>query len=592
MGAGDFLRQDADARTAALSGADTALVDDSSALLVNPAALARLVKPSVAATHVALFEGTAFDAVTAAAPTRRWGTLAAGYVSQGTGGFEGRAGPNDAPSPFSVSQSAVLAGWGVSPRLPWDGAADRGPRRLALGLTYKAVKEKIASSAGSGAGLDAGLLARLGPGLDLGVKAENLVAPSPAFVGAGVRYARSLDLSPAYSLPLGPDWSASAALRLRRVELEGTQVSGGAELRYGRLLALRVGAEGTSPSAGVGLTVGNTTLDYAVRFNDLGLAHTVTLVQRFGQTEAEVEETIRRGIRRLSRGDGARLARAYLSKADDEMQDGRYPDARRDLDAAALLDPGNEDIAGRVRAADARWQEKVRRQSLERMRSEARQEEDEGNPLAARQYWQSLLEMQPGDLQAREEIARIDGALTSADRERAEGLRRAREANDVALALAGAATQLSRGDLRAARELARKARERYPRNPQLRDFLARTDDQVKAFVAARLAEAASARARGDAAGALAALEAALRQSPDDPDLARRAAAAQAELRRTLTPQSRRQAEQVYYKAVEAYLKGDYDEAGRLADRVLALDPTYEAARTLKAKVEAARRYAP
>jgi hypothetical protein len=539
---------------------------------------------------VILFEDTAYDAVTAAAPTRRWGTLAAGYVSQTSGGFEGRAGPNDAPSSFSVSQSAILAGWGVSPRLPWTPAA--APRRVSFGLAYKSVREKIASTAGSGGGLDAGLLASLRPGVDLGLRAENLLAPRPAFVGAGSPYARSLDLSPSYTADLGPDWSASAAIRLRRVETEGTEVSGGAELRYARLLAMRVGASGTSPSAGVGLTVGNTSLDYAVRFNDLGLSHSVTLIQRFGQTEAELEETIQRGIQRLSRSEGSRLAKAYLSKADDELRDGRYPAARRDLDAASLLDPGNEDVAARVKAADARWQAQVDRQSLERMRAEARRQSDEGNPLAARQYWQSVLEMSPDDPQAKEEIALIDGALTSADRERAESLRRAREANEIALALAGAAARLSRGDLNAAGELARRALARHPRDAQLRAFAARVEDQRKAFVDARVAEADAARARGDAAGALAALEKALRQAPDDESLARRVASARAALRGRLSPESRRKAEQLYYKAVELYLKADYAGAGRLADQVLETDPAFDAARTLKAKVEAARRYAP
>ncbi|MDE2490569.1 MAG: hypothetical protein KGM24_06950 [Elusimicrobia bacterium] len=591
VGAGGFLRQDPDARTAALAGADTALADDSAALLVNPAALARLVKPDVAATHVVLFEDTSFDVVTAAAPTRRWGTFAAGYVSQTSGGFQGRAGPNDAPNSFSISQSAYLAGWAASPRLPWD-RTDGAPRRLALGLTLKSVRETIDATSGSSTGLDAGALLRLRPGLDLGLKAENLLAPSPAFVGSGVRYERSLDLSPAYTRALGGDWTATAAVRWRRVELEGSEFSGGAELRYGRLLALRLGMRPSGLSTGVGLTVGNTSLDYAVLLGDLGLEHTVSLVQRFGQTEAELEQTIRRGISRLSRGEGARLAKAYLQKADDELRDGRDADARRDLDAASLLAPGSAEVASRVKEADQRWQADVRRQTLSRLTAQALQEEDQGNPLAARQYWRSVQELSPEDVQAREEIARIDSRLTSEDRERAATLRRAQEANDVALALAGAGTQLSRGELHAARELARRAQTRYPENPQLREFLAKTDEQLHSFVKSRLAEADAAQSRGDAAGAVAALESALRQDPDDEELARRTAAAQAVLRRNLSPHARQEAEQLYYQAVEEYLKGDYDTAGKLADKVLTLDPTYEAARTLQAKVAAARRYAP
>ena len=87
-----------------------------------------------------------------------------------------------------------------------------------------------------------------------------------------------------------------------------------------------------------------------------------------------------------------------------------------------------------------------------------------------------------------------------------------------------------------------------------------------------------------------ALEAARRENPEDADLARRADAARSELRGTVSAADRKQAEQMYYRAVEQYLKGSYDTAGGYVDEVLRLDPSSEAGRALKEKVEAARRY--
>ncbi|MEK7383575.1 MAG: hypothetical protein AAB262_09870, partial [Elusimicrobiota bacterium] len=89
---------------------------------------------------------------------------------------------------------------------------------------------------------------------------------------------------------------------------------------------------------------------------------------------------------------------------------------------------------------------------------------------------------------------------------------------------------------------------------------------------------------------LAELQAARREDPENPEVARLEAAAQAELRRTLPAESRKQAEQLYYRAVDQYLKGRYDVAGKLADEVLNLDPSSQPARGLKEKVEAAQRY--
>lgn len=590
-GAGAFLRQEPDARSAALAGATGAASDDAAAVLVNPAALARLAKPEVGATRALLFEDTTFDVLSGAWPTARWGAFGGAYVRQASGGFEARTGPNDAPTNFSVEQSAVLAGWGASPRLPWE-SADAPPesRLLAAGAAVKSVTERVGSASGSSTGVDAGLLLRPRADAAVGVTVADLVAPAPALVGGGMRYERSVELSGALARTLDPEWRLLAVARLRRVENEGTDPAGGVELQYRRLAALRAGARGQGVSTGFGVAFGNTRVDYAVLLHDLGLSHSMTLVQRFGQTREELEETIRRGISRLSRADGARLAKAYLQKAERELGDGRAAEARRDIEAASLLDPENADIAARLKRADAQWEEKLETQTLERLTALARRQEELGNELAARQYWRSVLDLAPQDAAAARAVARIDNALSGEERARAENLRQAEAANEVALALAAAAAFLSRGQMRQARLEAEKILARHRDNAQIRAFLARTGEQIAAFAAARKAEARAAVAARDYARALASLEAARREAPDDEEAAALQASAQAELRRGLPPEARKQAEQLYYRAVDQYLKGRYDAAGGLADEVLRLDPSSEPARTLKDKVEAARRY--
>lgn len=590
-GAGAWLRQEPDARSAALAGATGAAAEDAAAVLVNPAALARLAKPEVGATRVVLFEDTAFDVLSGAWPTGRWGAFGGAYVRQNSGGFDARTGPNDAPTRFSVEQTAVLAGWGFSPRLSWESAeAPPESRLLSFGAALKSVTEKIAGTSGSGSGLDAGAIVRPRPDLALGLTLGNLIAPAPTLVSSGLRYERSVELSGAWTRALAPDWRLLAAARVRRVDTEGADPAGGLELSYRRLAALRVGARTSGPSTGFGVAFGNTRVDYAVLLHDLGLSHSMTLIQRFGQTREELEETIRRGISRLSHADGARLARAYVQKAERELDAGRAADARRDLEAATLLDPENEGIAAKLKRADQQWEASLMRQTIQRLTDLAHRQEEQGNMLAARQYWKSVLDLDPNDPEAVRSAERVDNALSSEERARAESLRQAEAANDIALALAGAATYLSRGALRQAKLEAEKIRQRHPENSQIKSFLAQTDKQIASFVAARKAEAKDAAAGRDFSKALAALEAARREAPDDGELASLQSSVQEELRRGLTPSARKQAEQLYYRAVDQYLKGRYDAAGALADEVLKLDPSSEAARTLKEKIEAAQRY--
>ena len=212
-GAGAFLRQDAGARGAALGGAMTAIVDDASALSWNPAGLSRLAKPEAGATHVALFEDTSFDFLSGGLSTARWGGFAAGYVRQNSGGFESRAGPNDAPATFSITQSALLGGWGRSFALPSAFASwAKHPRPVAVGLTFKSVSESIGSASASGRGVDAGFLLQPDDRFALGVMISNLVAPKLTFASQPVSYARVVDVSPSYLFKLSPGVRALTAI--------------------------------------------------------------------------------------------------------------------------------------------------------------------------------------------------------------------------------------------------------------------------------------------------------------------------------------------------------------------------------------------
>jgi len=588
-GAGAFLLQDPNARTAALAGATGAITDDAHSVLINPAALSRLIKPEVAATRVILFEDTSYDAVAGAFSSRRWGGFGAAYVRQASGGFERRTGPNDSPTTFSVEQSAFVGGWGYSPSLSWIPGVSAEARPLAVGLAVKSVRESIASASAAGTGVDASLLLSRGENARLGLTFMNMVAPAPAFIGAARKYPRVVDISPAYGLTFGPDWRVELVARLRRVESQALEPSGGLELRYGRLAALRLGAKADGPSTGFGLSWGNSRVDYSALLHDLGISHSVTFVQRFGQTREELEETIRRGISRLSRSDGARLAKAYLQKAEQEVRADRLADARRNLEAASLLDPGNREIAERLNRVDALWEEGLKRQTLERLSSLAKQQHEQGNLPAARQYWRSALDLDEKNAEARREIDRIDATLSTEERSRADTLRRAQEVNEIAQALADAATHLAHGMLRQARLAAEKILARSPDNAAARNFLARVRTQLEAFVAERKAEAEKATAARDYPKALEALQSAKRQAPDDEDLPGLIDAAQGELRRALTPEARKQAEQLYYRAVEQYLKGSYTESGALVEEVLKLDPSSDSARALKEKVEGALR---
>ena len=367
-------------------------------------------------------------------------------------------------------------------------------------------------------------------------------------------------------------------------------VSGGVELQYQKLLALRLGVRDQVLSTGLGVRLGNSSFDYAAQFGDLGLGSLFTFTQRFGQTPEELEETIRSGIRKLSYAEGARLSKAYLAKADEELRRDRVQEALRDLEAASLLDPRNGEIRAKINETTSQWDESLKRQMIERSAALAREQDRQGNLLASRQYWRSVLELDRDHAEAARELARIDRDLSVEERTRLEGLRQAQSATEIALALAQASTFMSRGLLRSALLEAEKAQKRFPGNAQVAGFLEQVKDQARELVRKKTAEADAFAAAKNYSDALRSVEAALREVPEAPGLAEKAAGLRALVQKGLTPEKRKEFEQLYYRAVEQYLKGGYPAADALTDELLKIDPSSEPAKTLKDKIQAALRY--
>lgn len=575
---GEFLRQDSTARGAALGGAMAAVVNDASALLWNPAGLAVLAKPEVGATDVILFQDTNYDFVTGAYPTPKWGTFGAAYVAQNSGGFTARQLPTDPGTGFSVGESAVIGGWGKT----------FGP--VSVGAAVKSVRESIDNVAASGAGADAGAIYRHDEHFSIGLMLQNIIQPSVTFISTPQRYARTVDISPAYRWSWGSDWATLAALRLLKVDGESEAVSGGLELQYRGIAAARFGVQDNGVTSGFGLRIGNTSVDYAAMFEDLGLSHLITITQRFGQTREELEDTIRRGISQLTASEGSRLAKAYERRADDELAGDDLASAMHDLESASLLDPTNDEIHERIREAGERWEAELKRQMVERAAEQAEHEQEAGNLLASRSYWRNVLELDPNNDRARQQLARIDSTLSDEDRKRLDAARKAQEEADADQIVVTITALAGRGEWRQAVQEAKKALDEHPGNPTLGKFWPGLQAQFSSYIAGKTSQAEKLAAEGDVAGALRLAEAALHEDPDNATLHRHVSVWRSQLQKSASPENQRKAEQLYYQAVEQYLKGDFAAAGELAKQVMALDPGSEAARTLKDKVDAASRY--
>lgn len=586
--AGEFLRQEVGGRGAALAGALTAVTDDSASVYWNPAGLSRLTKPEIAGSHVLLFEDTTFDYVGGGASTR-WGGLGAAYVRQASGGFERRTTPFDSATRFSITQSAFMAGWGAALPIPVRPSWVRNPKPLEIGVAFKSVREAIDTVSASGQGADLGLILRPGGPFILGLAVQNLWAPELTFISRPVRYPRIIDFSPAARWELPGGAAAVASVRVSKTEDRSMSASGGLEFDYRGMGTVRLGIGEKGLSTGIGAALGNTRFDYGVLLHDLGLSHVLSFSQRFGHTPAELEAAIRKGIRKFSRSEARRLAKTYVRSAELKLRGDRLAEALKDLEAAALWDPEDADIPGRVRRVRERLERSLRARMVANAAALARREFESGNFIASRQYWRSVLETDPANAEAAAFVSRINARLSEEQRRSIEELRRKEEDLKAREHRAAAKGLMDEGKLKQAVDVLEKSAASSKEDDEARMLLEKARKRFEESIRSRLAQAKAHSSGGRHELALKLVETVLADAPENQEALRVKSVCRAALSRVLNPEARKKVERLYYRAVEQYLKGNFKQADAWVDQVLRIDSTSESARKLKAKIDAARR---
>ncbi|MBI5244037.1 MAG: hypothetical protein HY922_10235 [Elusimicrobia bacterium] len=586
--AGSFLRQEVSARGAAMAGALTAATDDAGSLYWNPAGLSRLAKPELQATHIVLFEDTNYDYICAGLRTRVGG-LGLAYLRQASGGFERRQTPFDAPTTFSIAQSAFLAGFGAALPLPWKPAWVTNTKPVELGAAIKAVRETIDTYSASGTGADFGVIFRTDDRFLLGLALQNAVAPEITFVRRPVSYPRALDIAPAYRWRFSQDAGALAVLRLSKISGRGWSPSGGVELDFKEFSFVRVGMQDKGMSTGIGLRLGNTSFDYATLLHEMGLSHTVTFTQRFGQTPEELAAAIRKGIRKLSRSEAKRLAKTYVLSAENKLRADDLPGAIKELEIAALWDPENPEIPKRIEEIRSRLESALSRRIIDASAALARKELDQGNLLSSRQYWRSVLELDTQNAEAKEALGGIDRRLSEDERRSAEALQAKGRELTAQRRRTAILELLTRGRMREALVKAEEAARMSPEDPEAVALREECRKRLQESLRSRLEEVRRLAGACRHVEALKIIESVLADDPGSAEAAQLKTASIAPLRKEISPETRQKLEKLYYQAVELYLKEKFDEAKSLVQQVLEVDPASESALKLQGKVDAALR---
>lgn len=254
---GSAFELGASARGLGLGGAFTALVDDETAVIHNPAALGQLATVGISTLYVRQFGEISYGSISVAMP---WVGLNVGMIDSGL-----ISSPQGA---FRYTSQAVAISGGVP----------IGPVNLGLRWRYLYVSSPIS---GGGWAIDPALLLDAGSVRVAAVFESAYSVPVSYSSGTDESFEPSLRLGIAATLSPLPDVWWNAAFEASGLLAAQAQFSAGLEAWIGGVGA-RVGYDGIGPTFGLTIRFSGLQLDwaYALR-SDLGGSHRASLIFRF-----------------------------------------------------------------------------------------------------------------------------------------------------------------------------------------------------------------------------------------------------------------------------------------------------------------------
>jgi tetratricopeptide (TPR) repeat protein len=566
--------------TGAISGS-TALGLDPSALYLNPAGLATQDERMLLVHHGLLQFDTAWDLAAVSYPIPGLGAVGLGVTRIGTSGIDAYSAGNQALGSIDYSETSLAAG-----------VARRVIGTVTAGATFKVLSQSLGDVSAAAPAVDLGVVYRPAQlrGGQVGLSIQNVVAGSLDLGGTTPPIDRAFRLGLA-----SPEWrfqsltAARAVVDLGKQGSEGVTSRIGVEVSRAGIGSARAGLQGGNATLGVGLSWRRYGVDLAVAQGEVEMTHQLAVRVGFGERLSEYEA--RRRAEYTKAAEDSLLARRASRMAQDRAR-AVEAEARGEWESAVVL-----------------WEviaREIPRQGYEERAERARKE------IALRA--ERGLEAESARRLASAMTAMVREAIARGDLEEAEGLRRglsrpemggvpatpesvATLEREIAAVRTGVADRAaSRADslLRAGRllqaaEEAALALRLEPEHPKARVVWTDLESRVaknatqaetlsrKLEALTSVQDASRAFNEGRYNEAQAAVRKALARDPKSPE----AKAWRERIQRRMStpkPELDARIKQLYVRGMEAFASGNYAEALKQWEQILAIDPLNESAR--------------
>ncbi len=382
------------ARSISLGDAAAASPVGIGALYDNPAGLALINKYQVGFLFSNLFENTHYNFIGYVHPLRIKGSIGFGWARLNSSGFEIRDSLNNVLGTFDDSQNVFYLGYGSG-----------FGKDINIGANVKIYYHEIYRTRDTGAGLDMGLQYWLYKNLTIGMNLKDIISTPLQSEESGEVLPFVIKTAATWVPKTTYAWINNFQLNVGfdLTDVWGTQGGFvnhleswkmGGEYDLHRILKLRAGLQDHGFSAGAGISLLNTVLDYAYDFRNLNGLHWISLTMELGK--------------HIDRA----LINKYYHQAQKAYQRGEFKNAIQVWERVTLLDP--EDSAAKQYLQKTR--EKLQAE-LEHIAEKADQHTQAGDHEAALAELEKGLELDQDDTQIKIKITRVKSLQAARDRQ-------------------------------------------------------------------------------------------------------------------------------------------------------------------------------
>lgn len=299
------------ARAMGMGNGFIGLADDATAIYYNPAGLTSLQTQQVSFLHAVLFEETTYDFIAYAYPSI-WGTFGIAGMRIGTDDIGRRGSDYYDLGRFSASQMQLLFSYSRS-----------FYNNYSAGITFKMNHQSIDNYSAYGFGFDIGGRAKIIDNLYAGLVVQDIIGANIQLIDEKERTPVTFKTGLSYFISKN-DFPVIGRvnLDLEKPENRSIKLRTGFEAVHNSGLALRAGYDRENPSLGMGIQYQNLFVDYAYKFVDhLSDSHRFSFTLNFGMTKEESleqRETIKKeNIQSAIAENRLQALNSYLDKAND-----------------------------------------------------------------------------------------------------------------------------------------------------------------------------------------------------------------------------------------------------------------------------------